>query len=46
MKRELQPETLIISNTFSIPGWEPVDVRPAQDLFHSPVYLYKTREVL
>jgi hypothetical protein len=44
LEQELRPGTLIISNTFSIPGWEPVQVLPAEDFFHSAVYVYKMRK--
>jgi trans-aconitate methyltransferase len=38
---ELQPGTPVISNTFSIPGWEPLEIIQTQDLYRSPIYLYK-----
>lgn len=44
LERELRPGTLVISNTFSIPGWQPVQVQSAEDFFHSTVYVYKIHE--
>jgi hypothetical protein len=44
LERELSPGTLVISNTFSIPGWAPAEVFHGEDFFHSPVYVYKVRE--
>jgi hypothetical protein len=44
LERELSPGTLVISNTFSIPGWVPAEVFHGEDFFHSPVYVYKVRE--
>jgi hypothetical protein len=38
---ELKPGTIVISNTFSIPGWSPIEVHRANDLFHSPIYVYE-----
>ncbi len=33
----------IVSNTFHIPGWEPLKVYTAKDLYRSKIYLYKVR---
>lgn len=38
---ELQPGTIIISNTFQIPGWQPQEVRELNDLYKSKIYLYR-----
>lgn len=37
---ELKPGTVIISNTFALPGWEPVEVLQTQDAYHTRIYLY------
>ncbi len=37
---ELATGTLIVSNTFAVPGWRPAAVRRAHDLYASTVYLY------
>lgn len=39
---ELKPGTLVISNTFSIPGWEPLEVHVADDMYRTKVYVYRT----
>lgn len=38
---ELKPGTLIISNTFAIPGWRPEKVIVVKDLYRSRIYIYK-----
>jgi len=38
--RELPPGALVLSNTFALPGWQPIDQRVGPDLFASRVYLY------
>ncbi len=40
-EKELSPGTLIISNTFAIPGWEPVDVIKVNDLYRTKIYVYR-----
>jgi len=37
----LKSGTIVISNTFAIPGWTPVERFRASDLYHSPVYVYE-----
>ncbi len=41
LKRDLPDGCLIISHTFSLPGWEPVKELQANDLYKSPIYLYR-----
>jgi precorrin-6B methylase 2 len=41
LEAELQPGTLVVSNTFAVPGWEPAVVHRAPDLYGSPVYVYR-----
>jgi trans-aconitate methyltransferase len=36
----LQPGTIVISNTFSVPGWKPEQTFHAKDLYRSAVYVY------
>lgn len=38
---ELRPGTIIISNTFGIPGWEPIEVHIIDDMYKTKVYLYR-----
>jgi len=40
-ENELKPGTLVITNTFAIPGWQPLQVTNTQDLYNTKVYLYK-----
>lgn len=41
LQRELRPGSLIVSNTFALPGWKPVEVKTTTDTFRSKVYVYK-----
>ena len=38
---ELQPGSLVLSNTFAVPGWRPTAVLTAGDLYSTRVYLYR-----
>ncbi len=40
-KTELREGCYIISNTFALPGWEPVRVLQLKDIYRSRVYLYR-----
>lgn len=42
-EKELKPGTMIISNTFQIPGWEPTRIITLRDLYKTPIYLYEKR---
>ena len=44
MERELKPGTLVISNVFDIPGWEPEARHELDDSFCPQVYLYRVPE--
>jgi len=37
---ELKPGTIVISNMFALPDWEPVQVLQVQDMYHTRVYIY------
>ncbi len=37
----LKPGTLVLSNAFALPGWQPVDQVRLNDLHRSPIYLYR-----
>ena len=43
-ERELEPGTLVLSNTFAIKAWRPVDEMTAKDQYASKVYLYEAGE--
>lgn len=38
---ELKKGTLVISNTFAIPGWKPIITVTVNDLYQTKIYLYK-----
>jgi len=40
-EKELAPGTLVISNSFAIPGWEPEQVIKVSDFYRSKVYVYR-----
>ncbi len=40
-ERELKEGSLVISNTFAVPGWEPIQIRNVPDLYHSRIYVYR-----
>ena len=42
-EKELKPGTLIISNTFQIPGWEPKQIINLRDLYRTPIYFYEKK---
>lgn len=37
---ELSPGTIIISNTFAIPGWEAVQILEEKDIYKTRIYMY------
>jgi len=41
LEGELAPGALVLTHTFALPGWQPVDTVQADDLYKSPVYLYE-----
>ena len=43
-ERELRPGTMVISNTFALPGWTPAEVVRLNDWYRTPVYVYRTVE--
>lgn len=38
--KELKPGTMIFSNTFAIPGWEPLHISTVKDLYNTRIYMY------
>lgn len=40
-ENELKPGALVISNTFAIQGWQPIETITAKDFYHSKVYIYR-----
>lgn len=43
-EQELQPGAYVISHTFAVPGWEPLLVDEASDLYLTPIYLYQCKK--
>ncbi len=43
LETELKEGALVISNTFSIIGWKPIQVIEIKDLFRSKIYIYQKR---
>lgn len=41
---ELKPGTYVITHTFAVPGWVPLRVIYADDIYKTPVYLYQNSE--
>jgi hypothetical protein len=41
LEAELPSGALVLSNTFAIRGWEPIEVQTAPDVHASQVYLYR-----
>lgn len=39
--QELNPNTFIISNTFAIPGWQPIQIVEVKDIYSTRIYIYK-----
>jgi len=40
-ERELKEGTWVVSNTFAIPGWKPIDTLDVNDLYNTKVYVYR-----
>ncbi len=40
-ERELKKGAFVISNTFAVPGWVPLETVKVQDFYHTIVYLYR-----
>ena len=41
LNSELKPGALVLTHTFAIPNWRPADLIRADDIYHSPIYLYE-----
>ncbi len=40
LAKELAPGAVVLSHTFALRGWRPVETRTAPDLYRTPVYKY------
>lgn len=45
-QKELKSGTLIVSNTFAIPGWQPEAVHEVGDLYRTKVYVYRVESCI
>lgn len=41
LERELKPGTIVISNTFAIPGWTPLRELQCPDLYATKIFIYQ-----
>jgi hypothetical protein len=41
LEADLAPGSLVLTHTFAMPGWQPLDTVHADDIYRSPVYLYE-----
>ncbi len=44
IETDLRQGALVISSTFAVPGWEPIETVTAKDLYRSKVYVYRMGE--
>lgn len=42
-EEELPSHAYVISHTFAVPGWKPIRLEHAQDLYQTPIYLYQVK---
>lgn len=42
-EKELSSQAYVISHTFAIPGWKPLRLEYAPDLYRTPIYLYQIK---
>lgn len=40
-EKELPAGAYVLSHTFAVPGWKPLQIEQASDLYHTPIYLYR-----
>ena len=40
-EQELKEGTVVISSTFAVPGWEPIEIVTVDDWYRSKIYVYK-----
>ncbi|WP_158024972.1 methyltransferase [Candidatus Protochlamydia sp. W-9] len=45
-EQELRAGTYVLSHTFAIPGWKPIQIYYAKDIYKTPVFLYCVQETL
>lgn len=42
-EKELKPGTLVVSNSFEVPGWEPVETLRVNDFYRTKVFVYRVQ---
>lgn len=43
-EQELSPQAYVLSHTFAVPGWTPILLIHVDDLYQTPIYLYRLSE--
>jgi hypothetical protein len=41
LRQQLGESTLVVSHTFALPGWQPLETRTLDDLYAAKIYLYR-----
>lgn len=41
LRHELRPGAWVVSHTFALPGWDPVEILRVNDMYRTPIYLYR-----
>ena len=44
LENELRRGSLVVSSTFAVPGWQPIETVALNDLYHTKVYVYRKNE--
>lgn len=42
-ENELNPDSYVLSHTFAIPDWKPLNMIRSDDLYKTPIYLYQVK---
>jgi hypothetical protein len=43
LQAELKPGSYVLTHTFALPGWTPIETAVANDLYRTRIYLYQTQ---
>jgi hypothetical protein len=41
LRKELKPGTYVLTHTFALADWKPLELTHTRDLYRTPVYLYQ-----
>lgn len=44
-EQELVPAAYVLTHTFAVPGWTPISLEQASDLYYTPIYLYQISKI-